>query len=294
MRRAEFRGPQSITSTPRRRPDVPTHHVGTLRRTISVICGRWRGRETHGSEGWPSKGDGLARYLRWSTRVQRRTRPCTSTRQVARTTKCVVMYFLAAACRSANLGARHALRRPRFDTPNPMNHFRVFLRAGHSPTLFAAFLYFAVSCSIWALNGAMAPFISETFQLTPAQKGLMLSIPILLVMELVDAGNVGTAVPVLVAPPLATSQVGMRKCGVLRQQLQIVAVESPRPPLDTPSAMAAIRPRDASCGAARWVPTKSSLRSRGPRWLLWPISTSTLIQRVSPGAIGWQGIPFFD
>ena len=59
-----------------------------------------------------------------------------------------------------------------------MNHFRVFLRAGHSPTLFAAFLYFAFSCCIWVLNGAMAPFISETFQLTPAQKGLMLSIPI--------------------------------------------------------------------------------------------------------------------
>ena len=59
-----------------------------------------------------------------------------------------------------------------------MNHFRIFLRSGHSPTLFAAFLYFAFSCCIWVLNGAMAPFISETFQLTPAQKGLMLSIPI--------------------------------------------------------------------------------------------------------------------
>ncbi|MBY0467882.1 MAG: MFS transporter, partial [Burkholderiaceae bacterium] len=46
------------------------------------------------------------------------------------------------------------------------------------PTLFAAFLYFAFSCCIWVLNGAMAPFISETFQLTPSQKGLMLSIPI--------------------------------------------------------------------------------------------------------------------
>ena len=50
--------------------------------------------------------------------------------------------------------------------------------AGHAPTLFAAFIYFAFSCCIWVLNGAMAPFISETFQLSPAQKGLMLSIPI--------------------------------------------------------------------------------------------------------------------
>jgi NNP family nitrate/nitrite transporter-like MFS transporter len=60
-----------------------------------------------------------------------------------------------------------------------MAGFRSFLKSGHSPTLFAAFLYFAFSCCIWVLNGAMAPFISETFNLTPAQKGLMLSIPIL-------------------------------------------------------------------------------------------------------------------
>ncbi|OGB33036.1 MAG: MFS transporter [Burkholderiales bacterium RIFCSPLOWO2_12_FULL_61_40] len=60
-----------------------------------------------------------------------------------------------------------------------MSGFRSFLKSGHSPTLFAAFLYFAFSCCIWVLNGAMAPFISETFNLSPAQKGLMLSVPIL-------------------------------------------------------------------------------------------------------------------
>jgi NNP family nitrate/nitrite transporter-like MFS transporter len=60
-----------------------------------------------------------------------------------------------------------------------MSSFKTFLRAGHGPTLFASFLYFAFSCCIWVLNGAMAPFISETFKLSPAQKGLMLSIPII-------------------------------------------------------------------------------------------------------------------
>jgi NNP family nitrate/nitrite transporter-like MFS transporter len=59
-----------------------------------------------------------------------------------------------------------------------MGAFKHFLRSGHAPTLFAAFLYFGFSCGIWVLNGAMAPFISETYGLTPAQKGLMLSIPI--------------------------------------------------------------------------------------------------------------------
>ncbi|HSV51726.1 MAG TPA: MFS transporter [Burkholderiaceae bacterium] len=57
--------------------------------------------------------------------------------------------------------------------------FNSFLKSGHAPTLFSAFLYFSFSCGIWVLNGAMAPFISETYQLSPAQKGLMLSIPIL-------------------------------------------------------------------------------------------------------------------
>src|SRR5438045_4408741 len=65
------------------------------------------------------------------------------------------------------------------ETMPPMSNFKTFLHAGHGPTLFAAFLYFAFSCCIWVLNGAMAPFIGETYHLTPAQKGLMLSIPII-------------------------------------------------------------------------------------------------------------------
>ncbi|MBI3369407.1 MAG: NarK/NasA family nitrate transporter, partial [Burkholderiales bacterium] len=60
-----------------------------------------------------------------------------------------------------------------------MAGFQTFVRSGHWPTLFAAFLYFCFSCCIWVLNGAMAPFISESFALSPAQKGLMLSVPII-------------------------------------------------------------------------------------------------------------------
>lgn len=59
-----------------------------------------------------------------------------------------------------------------------MSALHHFLKSGHSPTLFAAFLYFAFSCAIWVLNGAMAPFIREAYRLTAAQQGLMLSIPI--------------------------------------------------------------------------------------------------------------------
>ena len=59
-----------------------------------------------------------------------------------------------------------------------MAGFRTFLQSGHTPTLFAAFFYLMFSFVIWVMNGAMAPFISEEFHLTPAQKGLLLSIPI--------------------------------------------------------------------------------------------------------------------
>jgi NNP family nitrate/nitrite transporter-like MFS transporter len=60
-----------------------------------------------------------------------------------------------------------------------MSSFKAFLKAGHTPTLFAAFLYFDFTFAIWVLNGAMAPFISETFRLDAAQKGFMVSVPII-------------------------------------------------------------------------------------------------------------------
>jgi MFS transporter, NNP family, nitrate/nitrite transporter len=59
-----------------------------------------------------------------------------------------------------------------------MSAFKTFLQSGHPPTLFAAFLYFSFSCAIWVLNGAMAPFIKEAYDLGAAQMGMMLAIPI--------------------------------------------------------------------------------------------------------------------
>jgi len=59
-----------------------------------------------------------------------------------------------------------------------MAYFRTFLKSGHAPTLYVSFMYFAFSCCIWVMNGAMAPFISEDYGLSPAKKGVMLSIPI--------------------------------------------------------------------------------------------------------------------
>ena len=60
-----------------------------------------------------------------------------------------------------------------------MAGFRAFLKSGHSPTLFASFFYFTYCCGVWVMNGAMAPFIKESLNLSPAQMGFMLSVPIL-------------------------------------------------------------------------------------------------------------------
>src|ERR1700722_3257262 len=60
-----------------------------------------------------------------------------------------------------------------------MANMKLFLKSGHLPTLIAAFLYFDFSFAIWVLNGAMGPFISEQFHLSPVQIGLMVSVPTL-------------------------------------------------------------------------------------------------------------------
>jgi len=56
---------------------------------------------------------------------------------------------------------------------------KLFLKSGHPPTLLAAFLYFDFSFAVWVLNGAMGPFISDSFKLSAAQTGLMVSVPTL-------------------------------------------------------------------------------------------------------------------
>ncbi|MBB6446581.1 nitrate/nitrite transporter [Bacillus benzoevorans] len=52
-------------------------------------------------------------------------------------------------------------------------------QSGHAPSLLASFLYFDVSFMIWVLLGALGVFITEDFQLSPAEKGLVVAIPIL-------------------------------------------------------------------------------------------------------------------
>ena len=54
-----------------------------------------------------------------------------------------------------------------------------FLKSGHTPTLVSAFLYFDMSFMVWVLLGALSVQIAKDLGLSPAQKGLMVAVPIL-------------------------------------------------------------------------------------------------------------------
>ena len=58
-------------------------------------------------------------------------------------------------------------------------NMRSFLKAGHTPSLFCAFLYFDISFMVWVLLGALANSIVPEFELNEAQRGLMIALPLL-------------------------------------------------------------------------------------------------------------------
>ena len=60
-------------------------------------------------------------------------------------------------------------------------NIRHFLKAGHAPSLFCAFLYFDISFMVWVFLGALANNIAAdpSFNLTQTQRGLMTGVPLL-------------------------------------------------------------------------------------------------------------------
>src|SRR5579871_1137369 len=54
-----------------------------------------------------------------------------------------------------------------------------FLSVGHLPTLFASFLYFDMSFMVWVLLGPLGVQVSQDLALSPAEKGLMVAVPVL-------------------------------------------------------------------------------------------------------------------
>lgn len=87
-----------------------------------------------------------------------------------------------------------------------------FWRAGHTPTLIAAFLYFDLAFMVWVLLGPLAPMISETLALTPAQKGLMVATPTL-------AGAI-----LRVVNGLLVDRIGPKLSGAISQVIVIIGL----------------------------------------------------------------------
>lgn len=54
-----------------------------------------------------------------------------------------------------------------------------FWKAGHTPTLFAAFLYFDLSFMVWVMLGPLGVQIAQDLHLNAGQKGLMVATPVL-------------------------------------------------------------------------------------------------------------------
>jgi NNP family nitrate/nitrite transporter-like MFS transporter len=65
----------------------------------------------------------------------------------------------------------HYRRKPKMD--------KSFWKAGHPPTLFAAFLYFDLSFMVWVILGPLGVQIATDLGLNAAQKGIMVATPIL-------------------------------------------------------------------------------------------------------------------
>lgn len=87
---------------------------------------------------------------------------------------------------------------------------RGFLKAGHTPTLLCAFLYFDISFMVWVLLGALANSIVPDLGLNEAERGLMLAVPLL-----------GGSLLRLVLGVM-TDSIGARRTGILGLILTLV------------------------------------------------------------------------
>lgn len=92
-----------------------------------------------------------------------------------------------------------------------MNH-RDFLKAGHTPTLFSAFLYFDLSFMVWVILGPLGVAISNDLGLTPAEKGFMVAIPVL-------AGAL-----LRVVAGVLVDRIGPKRTGILGQLIVIAGL----------------------------------------------------------------------
>jgi len=87
-----------------------------------------------------------------------------------------------------------------------------FAKVGHAPTLFSAFLYFDMSFMVWVLLGPLGVHIAKDLGLTPAQKGMMVAIPVLS----------GAVIRVFMG--LLVDSIGAKRAGLIGQGVVIASL----------------------------------------------------------------------
>jgi NNP family nitrate/nitrite transporter-like MFS transporter len=87
-----------------------------------------------------------------------------------------------------------------------------FLKAGHLPSLFAAFFYFDLSFMVWVLLGPLGVQIAKSLSLDPAHKGLMVATPVL-------AGAL-----LRIVTGIMVDHLGPRRAGIIAQAIVIVGL----------------------------------------------------------------------
>lgn len=87
-----------------------------------------------------------------------------------------------------------------------------FFKAGHTPTLASAFFYFDMSFMVWVLLGALGVQIAGDLGLNPAQKGLMVALPVL-------AGAV-----LRIVNGVLVDRIGPKRAGIIAQLIVIAGL----------------------------------------------------------------------
>lgn len=87
-----------------------------------------------------------------------------------------------------------------------------FLKAGHTPTLFAAFFYFDMAFMVWVVLGPLGVQVAADLHLDAAQKGLMVAVPLL-------AGAI-----LRIANGLLVDRIGPKTTGLIGQVVVIAGL----------------------------------------------------------------------
>jgi MFS transporter, NNP family, nitrate/nitrite transporter len=91
---------------------------------------------------------------------------------------------------------------------------RAFFKAGHTPTLIAAFFYFDMSFMVWVMLGPLGVQIANDLHLDAGQKGLMVAVPLL-------AGAL-----LRVVNGMLVDRIGPKATGLIGQSIVIIGLAS--------------------------------------------------------------------